>query len=184
MRLPFPSPTYIRTYVRTHTRTQPTVSIDELNLSPCLAHQYLYLLHVSLQRSSVSDSSSPRWAYFISLLGGVHLWSSCPCGCSHSCCTMEANQLYRGGCCIFIINTSEMQGIVGRAWASWCCIYSWAIGLCNIMHGHQKRVAEEGLGEQQKLIIVLKFHKVHVINHKWAHKKITQTLWYMKLLQL
>ena len=27
-------------------------------------------------------------------------------------------------------------------------------------HGHQKGVAEEGLGEQQKLIIILKFHKV------------------------
>ena len=33
-------------------------------------------------------------------------------------------------------------------------------------HGYQKGVAEEGLGEQQKLIIILKFHKVHVINHK------------------
>ena len=38
------------------------------------------------------------------------------------------------------------------------------VGLCN-MHGHQKGVAA-GLGEQQKLIIILKFHKVHVINHK------------------
>ena len=27
------------------------------------------------------------------------------------------------------------------------------VGLCNMHHGHQKGVAEEGLGEQQKLII-------------------------------
>ena len=50
------------------------------------------------------------------------------------------------------------------------------------MHGHQKGVAEEGLEEQQKLIM----QKLHVISHKWAHKKITmQTWWYndLKILQ-